>query len=140
MIYFENEAAILYVFPERNFAATQWKGFASSAMLREVLQKALDLISDHAVYYWLSDNRNMKVIRPADQEYINTEWLQEFISRSEVRKSASLEPEDVFGKISTENIKRVADQLIPFDTAFFNNLEEATQWLGVEIKGEELAA
>ena len=61
MVYFENEAAVLHVFPEQNLTVTRWKGFASSAVLREILDKAKSLLSEYPIYYTLSDNRQMKV-------------------------------------------------------------------------------
>lgn len=140
MVYFENEAAVLYVFPEKHLTVTQWKGFASSQVLRDILDKARQLLTEYPIYYALGDNRKLKVIRPADQDYINNEWMPEVLKNNQLRKSATIESEDIFGKISNDNIVRAADQYINFDIAFFNNMEDAVSWLGVEIRQEELAA
>jgi hypothetical protein len=139
MIYFENEAAALHVFPDKNLSVTVWKGFASSPVLREILEKSKQLLSDFPIYYSIGDNRNMKVIRPADQDYINNDWLPEVIKSSQLKKSATIESEDTFGKISSDNILRQADKYITFDIAFFKSLEDAVNWLGIEVDQEELA-
>ena len=62
------------------------------------------------------------------------------LKNNQLKKSATIESEDTFGKISSDNIMRAADKYINFDIAFFNNMEEALKWLGVQIKQEELAA
>ena len=140
MVFFENEAAILHVYPEQNLAATIWKGFASSSVLREILDKVKQMYAQYPIHYSISDNRKLKVIRPADMEYINNEWLPEVLSTAQLKKSATIESEDIFGKISTDNILRAADKYITFDIAFFESLEEASKWLGVQINQEDLAA
>ena len=140
MLFYENDAASLFVFPEQHLAVTQWKGFASSSVLRDILDKLKQIYAQHEIYYALGDNRHLKVIRPADQEYINNEWLPEVLKKNQLRKSATIESEDVFGKISTDNILRAADKYINFDTAFFNNFEAAVNWLGVNINQEDIAA
>lgn len=138
MIYFENEAATLHCFPDKNLAVAHWKGFANSENLREVLDKCVEILDKYTIYYWLSDNRNMKVIRPADQEYIATIWLGKVLEKAEIKKSASIQSEDVFNKISVENILRTAEPVIPFERKDFIRIDEAVEWLGVEVTENEL--
>ena len=76
----------------------------------------------------------MKAIRPADQDYINNEWLPELIKKAKLKKSASIQSNDVFAKMAVENILRKADGLIKFDTHYFDTIDDACKWLGIDRK------
>lgn len=139
MIYFENEAATIFVLPEKKLAVTKWKGFASTDELRTLLDEALNLIDNYTIHYWLNDNRFMKVVRPADQEFVVNEWLPKYLQKAEIKKSVTIESEDIFSKMSSESILRKADKMIHFDMATFTTYPEAIAWLGVELREAEIA-
>lgn len=139
MIYFENDAAIIFVLPEKNLAVTKWKGFASTEELRKLLDEALNLLENYTIHYWLNDNRLMKVVRPADQEFVVNEWLPKYLQKSVIKKSVTIESEDIFSKMSSESMLRQADKMIPFDMATFKTYKEAISWLGVELDEKQIA-
>lgn len=139
MIYFENEAATIFVLPEKNLAVTKWKGFASTEELRSLLAEALNLLDNYIIHYWLNDNRLMKVVRPADQEFVVNEWLPKYLQKCQVKKSVTIESEDIFSKMSSDNMLRKADKMIPFDMATYKTYKQAIAWLGVELNEEESA-
>ncbi|WP_156180505.1 hypothetical protein [Rufibacter radiotolerans] len=122
MKYFERERLVF----------TQYHGFTPSEELRRILAAVLDLVSTKEVELGLGDSRNMKVIRPADQEYINTVWFPEFLRLSKIRKSASIESTDVFNRMATKNILQTIGDRIPFEFQYFDSLKEACHWLGVD--------
>ncbi|WP_345161488.1 hypothetical protein [Nibribacter koreensis] len=122
MSYFEREKLVF----------TVYHGFTPSDELRRILDASLELVATKDVELGLGDNRNMKVIRPADQEYINTVWFPEFLRLSKIRKSATIESTDVFNQMATKNILKVIGDRIPFEFQYFDSLEDACAWLGID--------
>jgi hypothetical protein len=132
MIYYDSEYLTIKYFEKEKLTFTQYHGFTPSEELRKVLNLSLELIANHEVELSLNDNRNMKVIRPADQEYINNVWFPQFLKLSKIRKSATIESTDIFNKMATENILTKIEGLIPFEIQYFDSIENACKWLGVD--------
>lgn len=132
MIFYNSEYVTIKYFEKEKLVFTQYHGFTPTEELRKVLSLGLNLIRTKDVELALGDNREMKVIRPADQEYINNVWFPEFLKSSRIRKSATLESTDIFNRMATENILSKIEGLIPFEIQYFDSLEKACQWLGIE--------
>ncbi|HSI91815.1 MAG TPA: hypothetical protein VK927_11910 [Adhaeribacter sp.] len=132
MIYYDSEYATIQYFEKEKMLFTRYHGFTPSEELRKIMDLVLELITSREVELSLSDNRNMKVIRPADQEYINTVWFPKFLKVSRIRKAASIESTDIFNKMSRENILKKIEGQIPFEIHYFDSIESACEWLGVD--------
>lgn len=134
MIYFSSEHCTIKYFEKEKLVFSQYHGFTPSEELRKILDEMLQLISTKDVELSLSDRRKMKVIRPADQEYIKNIWFPKFLKLSKIKKAATIESEDVFNKISVENILKTINGQLPVDIHYFNSIEDACKWLNVDCK------
>ncbi len=132
MTYYDSEYATIKYFPEEKLMFTQYYGFTPSEEFRKILDAAMNLITTEKVELALGDNRNMKVIRPADQEYLNTVWFPEFFKISRIRKSASIQSTDIFNQMAAESILQKIEGQITFEFQYFDSIEKACQWLGVD--------
>lgn len=132
MIYYQSEYVTIKYFAKEKLVFTQYHGFTPSDELRKILDLSLVLLSTKEVELGLGDNRDMKVIRPADQDYINNVWFPRFLKLSKIRKSATIESTDIFNRMATENILTKIEGRIPFEIQYFDSLETACEWLGVD--------
>jgi hypothetical protein len=132
MVYYESEYATMKYFEREKLVYTRHHGFTPSEELRRILDASLELVSTEDVELGLGDSRHMKVIRPADQEYINTVWFPELLKVSKIRKSATIESTDVFNQMATKSILQVIGDRIPFEFQYFDSLGEACAWLGID--------
>lgn len=134
MIYYNSDRCTIKYFEKEKLAYTVYHGFTPSDELRKILDIALELIATKDVELGLADNRKMKVIRPADQEYINNIWFPEFLKVSKIKKSATIESQDVFNKMAMENILRSVQGRIPFEIRYFDSVSKACEWLNIDSK------
>lgn len=132
MIYYESDYVSIQYFEEEKLVFSQYHGFTPSEELRKILDEMLNLFTTKEVELALADNRNMKVIRPADQEYIQTVWFPQILKLSKIRKSATIESTDIFNKMATESIRSKVEGLLTFEIHYFDAIEPACEWLGVD--------
>lgn len=131
MIFYNSECCTVRYFEKEKLIFTQYHDFTSSDELKQILKAVLVVNFTREVEMVISDNRKMKVIRPSDQEYITNIWFPEFLKNKNIKKFAVIESEDIFNKISVEDILKKAGQL-PFDMHFFNSLEKSCNWLDID--------
>jgi hypothetical protein len=115
--------------PNLKLLKTVWKGFANSDEYRAVLDFSLEFFKNNEVFYSFSDNRQMKAIRPTDQEYTNENFLPTFFKISTIKKSAVIISEDVFNRMATDSMLVKANDFIKFDMRYFDTEKEAMNWL-----------
>lgn len=134
MIYYNSEHCTINYFEKEKLVFTRYHGFTPSEELRKILDIMLKLLSEKEVELSLSDRRQMKVIRPADQEYINTVWFPKFLSLAKIKRSATVESTDFFNKMSVDKILKTVGDKLPFQIHTFDSLENACRWLNVDPK------
>jgi hypothetical protein len=131
-IYFQREYVMLFYEQEKSLAGAVWTGFMSSDEFREAITKCLALIHECEIRLWLADNRGLKAIRQADQQWMVEEAVPQLVASS-LTKMASLVPDDIFGQMALNNLySRVGDQL-HFENATCKNTQDALLWLLTEI-------
>ncbi|MCB2410016.1 hypothetical protein [Hymenobacter lucidus] len=106
----------------------EWLDFANSAQLRTGLNTGLQLASQYHVRAWIGNLKHMHVIRPQDQEWINTDWFPRF-AQLDVLHMAVVESEDVLNRQGVTHIMHHALGLAPLSTAYFRTVEEARHWV-----------
>ncbi len=105
----------------------QWKDFATSTEFKLGLNKGLELLMEKKTGNWLADLRKMDVIDPDDEQWSNEDWFPRAIAGG-VKKMALIPSEDIFNKLSVENImNEVAGTGLIIH--YFENPEEAKNWL-----------
>jgi hypothetical protein len=126
----------VYLAPEVPCIIIQWAGFANSEQLRYLMNQAQSHYIAEAgrrpghPLGWIADSRGLGAVKPADQEWLHTEWNPRTYQAG-VRYIAIVEAETVFGKISAQqyatNVTRSEEYT--FHTRSLPTLEAAKQWL-----------
>ncbi len=125
---FEKPYITIHYIEEENLVYTEWHGFANSEEYREVLNTYTEVAKKYNVTNWIGNTKNAKAIRPLDQEWTVKEWVHEF-AKTNVKRMAIIVSDDIFNKMAIDNIIRKGNEIVKFDTKYFNNLEEAKKWV-----------
>lgn len=127
---FDSDYVTLSFFEDQSLITIRWHRFANSTEYRTALEKALETALATNAIYWLADTTDMRVIRPADQQYTTNEWFPRFV-KSKIQKVAIITSTDFFNRIAVDKILTGANDIIKFDTKYFDNLDAAFNWLGL---------
>ncbi|WP_137760443.1 hypothetical protein [Pontibacter sp. SGAir0037] len=126
--FFQNHVVTITHDEELKLGMAVWNGFLSSDEFREAISTCLHLIEEHKLLRWLGDNRKMKVIRPADQDWFIEHALPR-LQQSALRRNAVLVSEDFFNKTAVEQIYKRVEGKGDMVTKDFDNKMLALAWL-----------
>ncbi len=129
MIFFERPYVTIEYIPEDKLSLTTWKGFANSDQYREAVNAGIDLLRKHDVLLAVSDNTNMKAIRPADQDWVNEVALPEALKISKITRSATVVSTDIFNRMAMDRMLSRIESPLPLEYEFFDNIEDAMAWV-----------
>lgn len=136
--YFQNHVVTVTYDAEMQLGMATWDGFLSSSEFREAIEICLNLMDEHKLVRWLGDNRKLRAIRQADQDWF-VEYVFPRLADSTLRRNASIVSEDLFNKMAVEQIVKRANNLGDMVLKDFDNLEEAMAWLKKPIEVQEQA-
>ncbi|HSI91141.1 MAG TPA: STAS/SEC14 domain-containing protein [Adhaeribacter sp.] len=128
MVYFEQPYAKIEIEQERNLLVLTWHGFANSEEFREVRSKAIELSRTHQVEKWLSNMKEMKAIRQADQDWSVNDWLPLFQSLH-LKKWAIVIADDMFNQMAMSSMMSKIRPKLDFPVEYFQDLTSARSWL-----------
>ena len=99
-------------------------------MLRQGLDKALELAYQYQLKFWIMDQRLRRILRPHDAEWIVADWFPRFQAINPKSKIAILLPEDTFGEYNTrknlDEIEKRYSQTISYK--YFHTPKQAAYW------------
>ncbi len=102
-------------------------GFIDGAKLRNAMNEGLKLLAEKKSSKWLADMREQKIVTQEDQEWTVQEWTPK-AANAGLKKAAIVIPKSALGALTIKKItNRVGNSEL--ETAYFDNLEEARQWL-----------
>lgn len=127
-VYYQNEVVTITYEEELQLGIAVWDGFLNSQEFREAITNCVQLIEERKVLRWLGDNRKMKAIRQADQEWFAEEILPR-LQQSALRRNAVLVSEDFFNRTAVEQIYKRAEGQGEMITKEFDNRILALAWL-----------
>ncbi|MFC6996479.1 STAS/SEC14 domain-containing protein [Rufibacter roseus] len=128
ILYFENHVLTLSYDRERKTGYAVWNGFLSSSEFQEATTKCVELMEKEELVNWLADNRKMKAIRQADQQW----FLENIVPRllhSSLQRMATLVSHDIFNKMAVDNIMQRAGTHDHLTMRDFQDEAAATAWL-----------
>ncbi|KAA5546439.1 STAS/SEC14 domain-containing protein [Adhaeribacter rhizoryzae] len=128
IIYFQNNYLTLYYHEADSLGHPVWTGFASGEEHRNSVLECIKLIQEEKPQFWLTDNRKMKAVRKADQDWFSQEIIP-IMATSSLRKFAVLTSEDIFNQMAVENIHQQITKINLFEMKFFDNEATALAWL-----------
>lgn len=106
----------------------EWHGFAKSERFREACNNALKLMIDKKSHKIIADNRDAKVIKMKDQQWLHEEWMSKAYERG-YRTSAVIVSKNLFNDVAVKEIVNQMDKG-KFSVHFFTDLDQAKDWLG----------
>ncbi|MHC2993011.1 hypothetical protein OB13_16025 [Pontibacter sp. HJ8] len=136
--YFQNHVVTVTYDAELQLGIATWNGFLSSTELREAAEVCLNLTHERQLLRWLGDNRKLRAIRQADQDWFVAYILPRLVG-STLRRNASVVSEDLFNKMAVEQIIKRAGNLGDMVLKDFESPEEAMVWLKQPIEVQEQA-
>lgn len=104
----------------------QWRGYATSAQMRFVLENVIVLLERHKASYILGDDTLLPMVHTADQAWIINDWFPRAIAAG-WRASANKVPRNYFGQLTTTSVQSVVP--MPVVIRPFTELAEARRWL-----------
>jgi len=128
IIYFQNNVLTLSFDRERKTGFAVWVGFLNSQEFQEATLKCVELIQTEELTHWLADNRQMKAIRQADQQWFLDIILPQLL-QSPLQRMATLVSHDIFNKMAVEHIIQKAGPVEHLALQDFNQEAAATAWL-----------
>ncbi|NEM96453.1 STAS/SEC14 domain-containing protein [Pontibacter burrus] len=130
--YFQNDAVTITYDFKLQLGKAVWNGFLSGREFRDNVQQCLNLVEEHKPLRWLGDNRKLRAIRQADQEWF-VAYVVPRLAASSVRRNAAVVSEDLFNKMAVEQIIKRADNLGDMAVKEFSDVDEAMFWLSEPI-------
>lgn len=80
------------------------EGFIPVDVYKEALEKSLEIARENNISNWLTNAKQINVIKLESQYWALNNWAPRAISEGCYRKQAEVMPEDLFGKASTDRI------------------------------------
>lgn len=118
-------------------AATQlleaeWLGFVNTTQLRSELEGLLTAARGRRIRGYLFNHKKMRTIRPADQEWMATQWFTAF-ARLGVPRMAIVESDDALNRMGTNHVVQRATCGPAVEVRCFNSATQARLWLGTAL-------
>lgn len=125
-----NSANILITVNEDDIAIMSWNGSITGEEYKNAHENIYGSIVEYEINKWIFDYQQSKKILYQDLVWTISEWLPKLLANfSEIMsKIAVVVSKDIFSKVS---VKIIAYQIAKkgIDVAYFNNQEEASNWL-----------
>jgi hypothetical protein len=106
--------------------AVRWKGYATSAELREVHEQLLDLIKRHRVHKILGDDTALVSVPAEDRLWILENWMPRAVDAG-LRAVASKRSRNYFARIAVAEIENAMGERLQIKV--FDALADAKAWL-----------
>ncbi len=113
--------------PELQCVVSVWHGYASSNQFRAICERALDLVIKHDLKKGISDNRGMKNIAVADQEWVMKDFLPRLLATG-YHTSATIIPTDHLAQMTLKELSSKIDEN-ELKQRFFKMMSEAKTWI-----------
>ena len=102
-----------------------WKRQATSAQLRAVHERLIELLRQYKLNKMLGDDTALPQIEPEDQVWIAHDWMPRAVAAG-LKLAANKSPEAYFGRLAVETIK-ASQSLLAIRS--FDHFDEARRWL-----------
>lgn len=106
----------------------RWKNYAPSGTYRATLNMACELINEHKLHYFLTDQRRRGAILNADEHWLATDWSPR-MARTTLKRAAIVQSTDFFNHTAIDRVVRTVLPVIPYPIKYFKTMEEAEEWL-----------
>jgi hypothetical protein len=105
----------------------EWDGWADSDEFAAVLAAEVEALKQHHGSRLLADCRRQKVLKPADQDRADQEWLPQALAAG-LKRFAVVVPGSVLAEMNIrDRLSKVA--VGKFEVEYFASVAEAREWL-----------
>ena len=111
-----------------NAAIGTFVGFLTPEEFKTVANQLLSILETKRLKKQLNDIKQMKVLKPEVQEWLNTDWFPR-AQKIGLKYFAFVVPDDIFGKMSMDGANKNAQNAFGIDIQYFNNVDAAKNWL-----------
>lgn len=124
----DNKATNAVYDSRTNAAIGTFVGFLTPDEFKTVANQLLGILETKRLKKQLNDIKQMKVLKPEVQEWLNTDWFPR-AQKIGLKYFAFVVPDDIFGKMSMDGANKNAQNAFGMEIQYFNNLEAAKNWL-----------
>jgi hypothetical protein len=128
MTVFDQPYATIEIEQDKNLLILTWHGFANSEDFREARTQALHFTRQYGITKWLSNMKEMKAIRQADQDWSVTEWLPQFLSL-DIKKWAIIISDDMFNQMAMSSMMSKIRPQLTNPVEYFQDINSAKNWV-----------
>ncbi len=124
----DNKATNAVYDSRTNAAIGTFVGFLTPDEFKTVANQLLGILETKRLKKQLNDIKQMKVLKPEVQEWLNTDWFPR-AQKIGLKYFAFVVPDDIFGKMSMDGANKNAQNAFGMEIQYFNNLDAAKNWL-----------
>ncbi len=114
--------------PARGIITIRWKNYAPSGTYRATLNLAVDLIMEHHLRYFLTDQRRRGAILHDDEVWLVTDWAPR-MAKAGLERAAIVQSPDFFNRTTIDRVVQTVMPNVPYPIMNFMMIEEAEAWL-----------
>lgn len=118
----------MLVEPADGILTVSWKNYAPSGTYRATLNMALDLITEHKLRYFLTDQRRRGAILREDGLWLANDWSPR-LAQTGLRRAAIVQSGDFFNRTTIDRIIKSVGPSTPYPIRYFQEMNEARAWL-----------
>ncbi len=123
------ESGSTAVFDQKtNAAIGTFIGFLSPDEFKTIANELLNILETKKIKKQLNDIKQMKVLKPEVQEWLNTVWFPK-AQKAGLKYFAFVVPDDIFGKMSMDGANKNAREMFGIELQYFNTIDNAKNWL-----------
>lgn len=124
----DNKATNAVYDSRTNAAIGTFVGFLTPDEFKTVANQLLGILETKRLKKQLNDIKQMKVLKPEVQEWLNTDWFPR-AQKIGLKYFAFVVPDDIFGKMSMDGANKNAQNAFGIEIQYFNNVDAAKNWL-----------
>ena len=127
MVYFDKSFAKIEIEPAKSLLILTWHGFANSDEYREANSTVVLLSRQFGITKWLSNMKEMKAIRQADQEWSVKEWFPQVLELG-IQKWAIVISDDMFNQMAMSSMMGKIRPQLKYPVEYFQDINSARNW------------
>ncbi|QDA60562.1 hypothetical protein [Hymenobacter jejuensis] len=125
---FASDVLRIHLHQQEGVLETEWLGSAKGEALRHALSETLRLARLYRVHGWIANHRQLGPITPADQDWIQEQYMPVF-RLLPLQRFGLVYSGDPFGRLSIHNIMARAQGQLGCEVQQFALVEEARRWV-----------
>lgn len=124
----KEEPTIEYRHSPTSHVYIRWESIIYEKLFRDGMDKIIELMKEHQTGNVLSNVSELGALTEADQRWSIDDWLPRALAVG-YSAIAIIVSEELFGRMAVEDIMNDASEKSPIKVQYFDNEEQALEWL-----------